>query len=206
MIYICIMKTTLIIGAIFMFFIILFSAIRYSDDSQNKPITAKIDGKKYDIIKYVIDTLYLPKISIKRIKGDSILRDTIIYVGVPIEIDTLNILKDYLATKIFVDTLRIDSMGYVSVRDTISENKIIGREYVSKLRMMIVTNKVIVKEPSKTQIHAGFGASFDKINLMNSLHGDILIKTKKDKIFSIGLGIDHTSAPFVNTTLYWKIR
>lgn len=200
------MRITLVIGAIFMFFIILFSAIKRSDIGQNKPNTAVIDGKKYDVIKYVIDTQYYPKIAIKKVKGDDIVRDTIIYVPTPINIDTLDIIKDYFSKKIFVDTLKIDSMGFVAIKDTVSENKIIGRRYVSSLKMMIVNKTLTVREPNKWQLHAGFGASFDKINLMNGLHGDILIKTKKDKIFSIGMGIDHTSTPFVNTTIYWKIR
>jgi hypothetical protein len=72
--------------------------------------------------------------------------------------------------------------------------------------MMIVNKSVIVKEPKKMQLYAGFGTSFDKINLVNSLQGNVLVKTKKDKIVSIGVGIDHTSTPFINGSIYWKIR
>jgi hypothetical protein len=200
------MRTTLIAGAILIFLIVLFSAIIRSDKPLDKPNTAIIEGREYDIIKYVIDTHYVPKVSIKTIKGSVILKDTVIYKTITEKVDTMSILKDYFATKVFVDTLRIDSMGYVSVRDTISENAIVGRQYTSKLNMMIVNKNVIVKEPKRAQLHAGFGVSFDKVNLVNSLQGNILIKTKKDRIISIGAGIDHTATPFLNSSIYWKIR
>tara|TARA_B110000503_G_C7047245_1_gene370753 strand:- start:455 stop:1057 length:603 start_codon:yes stop_codon:yes gene_type:complete len=200
------MKTTLITGFVLICLIILISLIKEDNIPQNKPITATIGGKKYNVVKNDIDTVYVIKTAIKKVKGDVILKDTIIYVHIPSIIDTGEILKGYFSKAVFRDTLKIDSFGYVAIRDTISENKILNREYRSSVKSMIVNKTMVVSEPKRTQLYVGLGSSFDKLNLVNGLNANILIKTKNDRAFSLGVGVDHTSTPFVSTMFYWKIR
>ena len=70
------------------------------------------------------DTVYQQKTFTKFIKGKSIpfvVLDTTYLID---EVhDTITIVKDYNQVKVYSDTMRIDSLGYAYIQDTISQNK-----------------------------------------------------------------------------------
>jgi hypothetical protein len=86
------------------------------------------------IITTTIDTLYKDTTITKWKKGKDILRDTTIYDTIPqlVAADTMAILKDYFAKNVYKDTLTLPE-GSVSILDTISQNKILGRSYQAKI-------------------------------------------------------------------------
>ena len=88
-----------------------------------------------------IDTLIKHDTIRKYKKGDAIpfvVLDTIYQVN---EVhDTTYIVNDYNKVKVYLDTLRINTDNYVSIQDTISQNKIFGRGYNAHF-----TEKTIVK-------------------------------------------------------------
>jgi hypothetical protein len=80
------------------------------------------------------DTIFNVKTLTKYKKGDSIpyviiAQDTI---EIPIH-DTIRIINEYLQIKAYSDTIRIDSNAFY-IKDTISQNKIIGRGFEAKLQ------------------------------------------------------------------------
>jgi hypothetical protein len=88
-----------------------------------------------------IDTLIKHDTIRKYKKGDAIpfvVLDTIYKID---EVhDTTYIVNDYNKVKVYTDTLRINTDNYVSIQDTISQNKIFGRGYNAHF-----TEKTIVK-------------------------------------------------------------
>jgi hypothetical protein len=85
---------------------------------------------KYDTLKNTIDTQYIKKDTVIYKKGKDIHHDTTIFVDIPNDriIDTAAILAQFYAINVFKDTIHLqDSLGSVSVIDSISENKIKGR-------------------------------------------------------------------------------
>ena len=55
------------------------------------------------------------------------------------KIDTSAILSDYYAKYYFVDTLSLDTLGYVLVADTVSQNKIASRKVNYKVNIPKIT-------------------------------------------------------------------
>lgn len=88
-----------------------------------------------------IDTVRTDTTIFKWKKGKDIVHDTTIYDTTIsfVNVDTNAILKDFFAKNVFKDTLVLPE-GFVSVNDTISQNKIYGRSFNAQ-----ITQKTIVK-------------------------------------------------------------
>ena len=97
-----------------------------------------------------IDTLYKLDTIIKYKKGDAIpfaVLDTIYEIDEVHIHDTTYIVNDYNKVKVYSDTLRINAGNYVSIQDTISQNKIFGRGYNAHFteKTVVVTNDIYHK-------------------------------------------------------------
>jgi hypothetical protein len=201
--------------------LVLIAIVVFQQCGGNKKGTGeivKVDGKKYELIKHEIDTVEVVKTKIVTKKGTDIIHEVILHDTTIklIDIDTVALLHDYLAKYIYKDTLHLpDSLGEVSLIDTISKNKILGRTFNAKVKQREIKETLIVKELPKTQVYYGFTGGFNKVDVVSNIGAGVLIKTKKDKIFQLGLGVsnkvgtDGTSgvlSPFIGGGVYWKIK
>jgi hypothetical protein len=191
--------------------IVLFQQCGGKNNKEGETIT--IDGKKYEIIKHEIDTVEIEKTKTVYKKGKDIYHDTTIYVKLPSEpIDTTYILKNFYAKNVYKDTLHlVDSLGYVTVVDTISKNTILNRMYDYKVKERKVTDKKIVKELPRNQVYYGAMMGFNSGQFLNSVGGALILKTKKDKMYQLGVGVmkfptDDAPHPFINSGIYWKVK
>ena len=178
----------------------------------------KVDGKKYELLKYEIDTVEVVKTKVVTKKGDDIYHETIIEkeIQIPAVIDTLALLKDYYSKVLYKDVLVLpDSLGTVDVTDTISQNKIFGRTFNANIKQRIIKETTIVKELPKTQVYYGITGGFNKVDVVSNLGAGVLIKTKGDKIYQLGIGVankvgtDGTNgvlSPFIGGGVFWKIK
>lgn len=197
------MKNLLFIGLLLTLILII---VFPPGSRKNSLESAKINTKQYDVISYVTDTQYYPVYTIKKVKGDTIKMDTIIYVNIPSNVDSAVILKDYMAIKVFSDTFRVDSNSYVSVLDTIQNNSIKGREFKASIKYPVVTKSTYLAKKDKMNVYVGLTPSFDKVNIINSIGVGAIVKTKNDRVFSLGVGIDNSSNTIFNTGIYWKLK
>jgi hypothetical protein len=166
-----------------------------------------INGKPYEVIKHEIDTIDIVKTKVLEKKGEDIYHDTTIFVQVPMNVDTMEIIKQYFAKNVFKDTLHLpDSLGYVAVQDTISKNKIETRKYSANVKQRTIKETTIVKELPKAQLYWGVGLGLDKVNYVNNVNANLLFKSKCDRIYGLGGGVDINKTPFVNASIYWKIK
>jgi hypothetical protein len=179
--------------------------------------TIRIEGKKYEIIKHEIDTVDIVKTKVVTKKGEDIYHETIVEkeVLIPAVIDTAALLKDYYSKVLYKDVLVLpDSLGTVSVTDTISQNRILGRTFDAKVKERTIKETMIVKELPKTQVYYGFTGGFNKADVVSNIGGGLLVKTKKDKIYQVGVGVanrvtDGTNgslSPYIGGGVYWKIK
>jgi hypothetical protein len=151
------------------------------------------------------------KTKIRTIKGDSIPFEVLVHdtLWKSIDVDTMAIIKNYFAKLIYKDTLKLDdSLGTIVVIDTISENKIVGRVWEANVRERIVKELTIVKEMPKRQVFIGADATFNKVNLLNSVGGGLIYKDKRDALYKFNLGLSNTGdqlLPYVGGGVYWKI-
>ena len=179
--------------------------------------TIRIEGKKYEIIKHDIDTVDIIKTKIVTKKGEDIYHETIVEkeVIIPAIIDTLALLKDYYSKVLYKDVLVLpDSLGTVAVTDTISQNRILGRTFNANVKQRTIKETTIVKELPKTKVFYGLEGGFNKADFVSSVGAGVLINTKKDKIYQLGLGVDNRTtdgtngsfSPYVRGGVYWKIK
>jgi hypothetical protein len=176
-----------------------------------------IAGKAYEVIKHDIDTIDIVKTKVVTKKGEDIYHETIVekQVVIPAVIDTMALLKDYYSKVLYKDTLVLpDSLGTVSLLDTISQNKILGRTFNASVKQRTIKETMIVKELPKTKVFYGLEGGFNKADFVSSVGAGILINTKKDKIFQLGLGVNNKTtdgtnggfSPYVKGGVYWKIK
>jgi hypothetical protein len=131
------------------------------------------------------------------------------------DVDSAAILKDYLAKIIYKDTLHLpDSLGTIALTDTITKNRILGRTFNAKVKQREIKETMIVKELPKTQVYYGFTGGFNKTDVVSNVGTGLLIKTKKDKIYQLGIGVANRVvdgsngklSPFIGGGIYWKIK
>ena len=179
--------------------------------------TIRIEGKKYEVIKHEIDTVDIVKTKVITKKGEDIYHETIVEkeVLIPAVIDTMALLKDYYSKVLYKDTLVLpDSLGTVSILDTISQNKILGRTFNASVKQRTIKETMIVKELPKTKVFYGLEGGFNKADFVSSVGAGVLINTKKDKIYQLGLGVTNQTTdgtnggftPYVRGGVYWKIK
>jgi hypothetical protein len=200
------MKNTFKIAAGLVFLIALYFAF-FGKHNPFSPEIKYINGKPYEVIKHEIDTIDIVKTKVVEKKGEDIYHDTTIFVQVPMNVDTMEIIKQYFAKNVFKDTLHLpDSLGYVAVQDTISKNKIESRKYSANVKQRTIKETTIVKELPKAQLYWGIGLGLDKVNYVNNVNANLLLKSKCDRIYGLGAGVDINKTPFVNASIYWKIK
>lgn len=131
-----------------------------------------------------------------------IVRDTVYK-----DIDTLAVLKDYFAKVVYEDTIRLDTFGYVLIKDTISENRVQSRTSVANYRFPTITKTITnnITIPPKNQIYIGFDIIGNKAQPINYFGPSVLLKTKKDQIYTIGAGLTPDGLGGKFGTL-WKIK
>lgn len=179
--------------------------------------TIRIDGKKYEVIKHEIDTVDVIKTKVVTKKGDDIYHEVIVEkeVQIPAVVDTAALLKNYYSKVLYKDVLVLpDSLGTVAVTDTISQNKILGRTFDAKVRERTIKETTIVKELPKNQVYFGFDGGFNKADVVSHVGTGLILKTKKDKIYQLGVGVanrttDGTNGsltPYIGGGVYWKIK
>jgi len=129
--------------------------------------------------------------------------DTVI-INVPIKVDTLNIIQKYRKKNVCIDTLQIDSIGYVQVIDTIYNNSTLSRNYIPEIDIPIKTIRT-VENINKLELYAGFGARYnmEKVNWMGLEGG---VKNKKGNLFILGIGTDTENNLSVGGSIHWKLK
>ncbi len=181
--------------------------------------TVRIDGQKYEVIKHEIDTVEVEKVKVVTKKGADIVHEVIdvdtLVLKELVNVDSAAILKDYLAKVIYNDTLRLpDSLGTIALVDTIHKNRILGRTFDAKVKQREIKETLIVKELPKTQVFYGFTGGFNKADVVSNVGAGLLVKTKKDKIYNLGIGVSNrvtdgtngSLSPYIGGGVYWKIK
>ena len=168
------------------------------DIFKNEPImdTVTTIEYKYDTINNV-STVYTPQWK------DRVVVDVdSIFISQTEPVDTMALLRDYYAKYYYEDTVLVDTFGYVTINDTISQNKIESRQTTSTVRIptKIVTNTIFI---DKRELYLGGSLAGNREFMM--MNGEMLIRTKKRKAYGVGIGLDNRFNPTFTAKLYWRI-
>lgn len=139
------------------------------------------------VTKIKVDTLITYKTFNKHTKGDRIPYKILDTIKETIH-DTSYIIADYSQVKEYIDTIKEGKNTY-TIRDTISQNKIIGRSLQAQIqeKTITITNNVVQNHQPALYI----GIRSDLSNNMSKINHNVNIsfKTAKKGLFSLGYGM-----------------
>ena len=138
------------------------------------------------------------------------IRKTVVNIDTfQVPIDTMSILRDYYAKYFYTDTIKVDSLGFIVINDTVTRNLISKRDVQSNIFIptTTVTNTIYL---NKRKLYGGISISGMINPVYNEspikyISGELLYKNKKKQIYGFGLGIDEDFLPIVSGRMYWKI-
>ena len=208
----------LLVGAIFL--------MRGCGTDYGDKTIVDVDGEQYELLESKTDTIFVEKeVKVTKYVPKYITKEVIKEVEIPIDVDSLAIIKDYFSKITVKDTLNLtyefptevtdslgakpdSSLGFGILTDVISQNRIESREIDWFFKIPTVYNTTIVKELPKNEFYYGFGLGVDQTNGFGNLSVNGLLKTKKMNIYGLNVGLSNQGGeykPFVGTSLYWKI-
>ena len=185
-----------------------------------------IDGEDFELIEQKTDTVFVEKeVKVTKYVPKYITKEVIKEVEIPVDVDSLAIIKDYFSKVTVKDTLQLSydfpevvtdslgnkpsgDLGFGILTDVISQNRIESREIDWFFKIPTVYNTTIVKELPKNEFYYGLGVGVDQTNGFGNLSVNGLLKTKKMNIYGLNIGLSNQAGeykPFVGTSLYWKI-
>jgi hypothetical protein len=119
-----------------------------------------------------------------------------------------DLLKKYMALVEFTDTVRIDTLGYVAITDTVNQNLLKGRSIRTNYKIPTITNTVTIQhyEKPKAQLYYGGGIDLSPSFAPTGAHGGLLLKTKKDQLIGVQVGTGINGGINYGFSSYWKIK
>jgi hypothetical protein len=130
-----------------------------------------------------------------------------------IKVDTNFIVNQFLNSKnIFTNTYKFSmNQGLITIVDTISKNKIIGRKYTTKITPR--TDTLRLPAIFKREMFLGIDTRFDKPNFIQLLGVGVIYKTKENMLYKIDLGVENRVTdgtngkftPYIGGGVYWKV-
>lgn len=145
--------------------------------------------KQSNTVSTTIDTVLTTKILNKYIKGDKIpykVLDTI-FTNTK-SYDTTYIVKDYQQVKEFTDSIRQDSNLFV-IKDTISQNRIIGRSFQAKIQEKTITITNNITNKPRPALYLGFRSDISQDYTKVNHNISLSFKTRQKGLFSVGYGM-----------------
>ena len=143
--------------------------------------------KQRNTVTTQIDTVTVTKEFTKFTKGDKIpykILDTIYKQSY----DTTYIIKDYNQAKEFTDSIRQDSNLFV-IKDTISQNRIIGRSFQAKIQEKTITITNNIQAKPKSALYIGFRSDISQDYSKVEHNISLSFKTRQRGLFSVGYGM-----------------
>jgi len=119
-----------------------------------------------------------------------------------------NLLKEHLVRTIYSDTLKLDSLGTIVIRDTVWINKLYGkRGYIKDYKIPQVTKTITItkQEEPKRQLYVGLNGFVNR-NDITAFSPGFIYKTKKDHIYQASIGVDFNGTITYGFGTYWKIK
>lgn len=163
--------------------------------------------------KVVTDTVYIQKDTtitktVTRVKqiylqlpGDSVFVADTNYQTLKSQYESLS--KKYSTRNIYQDTILIDSLGQVVIRDTLQYNHLQKRSYRLSYKIPVITKTETIA--SRRQVYLGGGLSMTTGFTDLTAQVSVLYKTKKDQVFGVYTLMNGNSKPQVGVSTFWNI-
>jgi hypothetical protein len=163
--------------------------------------TVKIDTVYKNVNRIETKTLTVYKTVTKRLAGDTVFVPDTNYNKLKEQYILLS--KSYASRNLYIDTVKIDSIGILVVNDTIQYNAIRKRTYKHDYKIPTITKTIIKKADPTRQLYLGMQLSVEPkpLNYANAQFG-LLYKDKKDRMFGVHAGLSQSQIPYVGLSTY----
>jgi len=194
-----------------LFIVILLFIILTQDRGCNSTKIEPTTVTVHDTLWQVHDSLIIKKLKIKEVIHDTVstppeyIADTS-YPKLKAQYDALVV--SHLAKNIYADTVKLDTLGYVAIADTIHKNSLHNRSYKYNYKIPTVhTTTTITKyAPPKNQLYIGGGMDGNKTVGLTNVNLGLLFKTKSDKIYGVKVGSNIEGQINYGFQLFWKLK
>lgn len=117
------------------------------------------------------------------------------------------IAKEYTAEVIYCDTIKLDSIGTITVIDTVSYNKLKARKYIKNYQIPLITKTItIIKKPDpQKQFFIGGNLFGDKTSLQ-FLSPGVIYMDKKARVYQANIGVNFDGQIIYGAGTYWKLN
>ena len=116
------------------------------------------------------------------------------------------LVKLHLSKNVQKDSVKIDSIGFVKVIDTVQNNIVQNRKWEYNIKYPIIKETVIQPSKKVNQLYIGGGLQGNQYNIINSINGGVLYKNKKDQLYGLSVGINTNGQAVYGVSSYWKIK
>lgn len=190
---------------IILILIIIIILLQTCGGKKVNKVCPDVQGTKTEV---VIDTVEIEiekkvKVPVWRTKVDTVFQVDTHYVDVIQKVDTLSIIRDYYQTYLYVDTLNLDTLGYIIVKDYIGQNIILDRGFSTNLTIpkTTITNTEYL---NTYEFYTGMNASFNRSNI-GFMGVEGILRNKRGNLFTLGIGVNRQQEPMLSTGIYWQI-
>lgn len=180
------MKTYFKYGSILACFVIAFFLFRGCGKGGGGKEIIRIDTvTKIDTFwkEVVDDSEYILHSEVVYRDREKVLHDTLEITEIE-KVDSARILKQYLATRFYSDTLRPDGLkGYILIYDTVTQNRIVKRGIKERFSIpeIVTTKTITLTKPPRTTLYIGTDINGNKEYPLYSIgvNGGLLLKSGK---------------------------
>jgi hypothetical protein len=116
-----------------------------------------------------------------------------------------DIVVTYLSSNLLQDSIKIDSIGYIKIIDTISQNIIKGRSTSYNLKYPIIKETITILPEPKKQVYVGVGLAGNRYNFIDEVSLGLLYKDRRDRIFGASIMASPSGVEY-GVQSFWKIK
>jgi hypothetical protein len=101
-------------------------------------------------------------------------------------IDTMKLLRDYYAKRVYFDTIWIDSFGFVAWLDTVNKNTVSARQKEKNYKIPTITKTVTINNYYTQSRQLNVTAAVNPTR--GILYGGVSYEDRKDRIYHVSTG------------------
>jgi hypothetical protein len=116
------------------------------------------------------------------------------------------LLQEYLTRNTYSDSLKIDSIGYVHVTDSVTKNSIMGRSYHYALNYPIIHDSVVKYAPPQRELYYGGGFNVAKDKTLDMFNTGLMYKDKLERVYILSATINRQNDFGVQLQTFWKLK
>lgn len=198
-------ENILSLAVILLLFFLIFEKCNNKDEKKNEP---KVETKQ-EVTYRIKDSVIVRQLTINESVAPS--KKTIDTFYLPSKnYDSLlvqynNLVNDFHTKNIYKDTIKIDTIGYVSITDSVFKNQLLKRAFEYNIKYPTIRETITITNPQQRNMWIGLGVEGSKINLVNQLSINLLYKDRKNRMFGGKVGLDIAGQTYYGAQTYWNL-